>query len=122
MLPRFIGRVGINLLAAALPITLPAQGRVPDPDWRSYNRTVAEDRFSPLTEISRANVGQLREVCHYALGYHVHDGAYLCCPAARCAAHIRRPCGAGRSAHRPDAEALGTRDGHDDAALHEARS
>lgn len=67
MLPRRICRVGINLLAVALPMTLVAQGRAPDGDWRTYNRTLAGDRFSPLTEITRANVGQLKEVCRYAL-------------------------------------------------------
>ena len=58
---------GVVLLAATIPVTLPAQSGVPDADWRTYNRTVAGDRFSPLTEITRANVGQLREVCRYAL-------------------------------------------------------
>ena len=57
----------LTLLAAVFPLGLPAQGRVPDADWRTYNRTLSGDRFSPLTEISRANVGQLREVCRYAL-------------------------------------------------------
>src|ERR1700688_2016104 len=67
MLARFIGRVGIELLAAVFPFTLPAQGLVPDADWRTYNRTLTGDRFSPLTGITRANVGQLTEVCRYAL-------------------------------------------------------
>jgi alcohol dehydrogenase (cytochrome c) len=33
----------------------------------TYNRTVAGDRFSPLAEITPANVSQLREICRYAL-------------------------------------------------------
>ena len=67
MLTRFIGRVGIKLLAVVVPITLPAQGRVPDADWRTYNRTLTGDRFSRLTKDTRANVGELKEVCRCAL-------------------------------------------------------
>jgi alcohol dehydrogenase (cytochrome c) len=40
---------------------------VPDGDWPSYNRTLAGDRFSPLSEIDRSNVASLREVCTYTL-------------------------------------------------------
>ncbi len=36
-------------------------------DWTAYNRTVAGDRFSPLTEITRANVAQIKAVCTYNL-------------------------------------------------------
>jgi alcohol dehydrogenase (cytochrome c) len=36
-------------------------------DWPSYNRTLAGDRFSPLTQIDRANVGTLQQVCAYSL-------------------------------------------------------
>jgi alcohol dehydrogenase (cytochrome c) len=36
-------------------------------DWPSYNRTLAGDRFSPLAEIDRSNVGQLRIACTYTL-------------------------------------------------------
>jgi alcohol dehydrogenase (cytochrome c) len=36
-------------------------------DWMTYNRTLAGDRFSPLDEINRGNVAQLREVCSYTL-------------------------------------------------------
>src|SRR5258706_1881865 len=36
-------------------------------DWSSYNRTLAGDRFSPLAEINRANVAQLKSVCAYTL-------------------------------------------------------
>ena len=59
-----------------------AGGTVPDPvaasarvrpqsvspnDWPGYNRTLAGDRFSPLTEISRANISQIRSICTYRL-------------------------------------------------------
>ena len=49
--------------AAAAPA---AQG-VAAADWPSYNRTLAGDRFSPLTEIDRGNVAQLRIDCTYTL-------------------------------------------------------
>src|SRR5512138_978716 len=34
-------------------------------DWPTYNRTHAGDRFSPLTDITTANVARLRPVCTY---------------------------------------------------------
>ena len=40
---------------------------VPVGDWPSYNRTLAGDRFSPLTEIDRSNVAAMKEICTYAL-------------------------------------------------------
>ena len=36
-------------------------------DWPSYNRTLAGDRFSPLAELNRSNVGRLQQVCAYTL-------------------------------------------------------
>jgi len=36
-------------------------------DWPSYNRTLAGDRFSPLGQITPANVGQLGQICSYNL-------------------------------------------------------
>lgn len=36
-------------------------------DWSAYNRTLAGDRFSPLTAINRANVANLRQICTYTL-------------------------------------------------------
>jgi len=36
-------------------------------DWPEYNRTVAGDRFSPLTQIGRSNVKQLQLLCSYQL-------------------------------------------------------
>ncbi|HEX4681088.1 MAG TPA: PQQ-binding-like beta-propeller repeat protein [Gemmatimonadaceae bacterium] len=41
--------------------------RVPPGDWPSYGRTVAGDRFSPLTQIDRSNVARLAQVCEYVL-------------------------------------------------------
>lgn len=50
----------------ALPQAPPASPRRSG-DWPSYNRTLAGDRFSPLTEINRANVVRLRRICTYTL-------------------------------------------------------
>src|SRR6266550_2249645 len=36
-------------------------------DWPSYNRTLPGDRFSPLAEINRSNVAQLKSICTYTL-------------------------------------------------------
>ena len=36
-------------------------------DWPEYNRTLAGDRYSPLAEITAANVGQLTLRCSYTL-------------------------------------------------------
>ena len=37
-------------------------------DWPSYNRTLSSDRYSPLNQINRTNVGRLKVVCTYDLG------------------------------------------------------
>jgi alcohol dehydrogenase (cytochrome c) len=52
--------------SAASASVLPAPG-VAAGDWPGYNRTLGADRFSPLAEIDRSNVAQLRAVCTYAL-------------------------------------------------------
>ena len=36
-----------------------------DADWLAYNRTLPGDRFSPLAEIDRTNVAQLKQICIY---------------------------------------------------------
>ena len=40
---------------------------VPPGDWMTFNRTLAGDRFSPLSEINHDNVARLRPVCTYTL-------------------------------------------------------
>ena len=66
--------LGIGLVLA-LP-RLAAQGRTGTAagsadDWPSYNRTPAGDRFSPLADITPANVGRLRQVCMFDTGEQV---------------------------------------------------
>ncbi|MCE4369622.1 PQQ-binding-like beta-propeller repeat protein [Xanthomonas hortorum] len=44
------------------------EGRAADDDrgeWRSYNRTVASERFSPLAQINSENADQLEVICTY---------------------------------------------------------
>lgn len=72
MMEAFGGKCGRLTLALvivprlALPQAPPASPRRSG-DWPSYNRTLAGDRFSPLTEINRANVVRLRRICTYTL-------------------------------------------------------
>ena len=66
-------RLSLSLLVAALitgchgTTAPPPAERVPAGDWPSYGRTVAGDRFSPLTQIDRTNVARLGQVCAYVL-------------------------------------------------------
>ena len=56
------GAVASSSAAAASPPNTTAG------DWPSYNRTVNSDRFSPLGEITTANVGKLKVLCTYDVG------------------------------------------------------
>ena len=58
--------LGLSACGRSSSAPTPRQS-VPDGDWPSYNRTLAGDRFSPLGEITPANVGQLTQVCTYNL-------------------------------------------------------
>ncbi|HEY3517519.1 MAG TPA: PQQ-binding-like beta-propeller repeat protein [Gammaproteobacteria bacterium] len=53
--------------ASSTPAAAPVGQGVADADWPTYNRTLAGDRFSPLAEIDRGNVAQLRVACTYVL-------------------------------------------------------
>ena len=44
----------------------------PQEDWPSYNRTLTSNRFSPLNQINRDNVGKLKVLCTYDT--HQHTG------------------------------------------------
>jgi quinoprotein glucose dehydrogenase len=58
-------------LAAALAVSASgaamAQKAMPDGDWRTLNRDLAATRFSPLADINRSNVTQLKPAWTYAL-------------------------------------------------------
>ncbi|HXT14320.1 MAG TPA: PQQ-binding-like beta-propeller repeat protein [Gemmatimonadaceae bacterium] len=53
--------------ASSAPAAAPVAQNVAAADWPAYNRTLAGDRFSPLAEIDRGNVAQLRVACTYVL-------------------------------------------------------
>src|SRR5207248_1468981 len=62
--------LGATLIAAChgtIATTPSAVEQIPAGDWPSYGRTAAGDRFSPLTQIDRANVARLQQVCTYVL-------------------------------------------------------
>ncbi len=54
-------------VASAAPSATAAAQSVAAADWPSYNRTLAGDRFSPLAEIDRGTVAELRVACTYVL-------------------------------------------------------
>lgn len=56
------GHATSGVVSGAAPST-----SVPAGDWPTFNRTLAGDRYSPLAEIDRSNVGRLGVVCRYAL-------------------------------------------------------
>ena len=43
----------------------PASAPPPSGDWTTYNGPLAGDRYSPLAQITAANIGQLRQVCAF---------------------------------------------------------
>lgn len=64
-----VAAVFLTACHRAGPVSAVVSGAAPvaDGDWPAFGRTVAGDRFSPLTQIDRANVAQLRQVCEYVL-------------------------------------------------------
>ncbi len=59
--------VALAALAAGVEVASAAPPATPSADWPAYNRTLAGDRYSPLAEITTANVGQLTLRCAYTL-------------------------------------------------------
>lgn len=59
-------RLATTLLFAASTAALAQQG-IPDGDWVTINRDLASTRFSPLADINRGNVTQLKEAWSYPL-------------------------------------------------------
>ncbi len=46
----------------------------PSPDdWLMYSRTYDAQRFSPLKQITKSNVGQLKEAFHKEIGNGPHE-------------------------------------------------
>jgi len=59
------GSILATLLALGASHAAMAQQSIPDGDWRTINRDLAATRFSPLADINRANVTQLKEAWSY---------------------------------------------------------
>jgi len=94
-------------IATVLALPLSAQRAVSPDDWQGYNRTFAGDRFSPLSEITSANVSRLRPVCTFETGeqvsfqtgpvvvngamYFTSDRATYAIDAATCALRWKQP-------------------------------
>jgi alcohol dehydrogenase (cytochrome c) len=62
---RFI--FALAALAASLEVASAAPPQTPAADWPAYNRTLAGDRYSPLAQITTANVRQLTLRCAFTL-------------------------------------------------------
>lgn len=61
--------VGICMLCGAKPThTAPAKNTVRDSDWPVYNGESTGDRFSPLTQVNRTNVKNLRLAWRFDVG------------------------------------------------------
>lgn len=61
---------GLGLMATAALMAggaAIAQGAEPDGDWQTINRDAASTRYSPLTDINRANVAGLKEAWRYPI-------------------------------------------------------
>jgi membrane-bound PQQ-dependent dehydrogenase (glucose/quinate/shikimate family) len=67
MTPRSLSIV-VAVLSAALALGFAGADGVKDGDWRSYGRDPGGQRFSPLAEIDRGNVGRLRRAWTYHTG------------------------------------------------------
>src|SRR5262245_15911776 len=55
------------MIALATGAVVQAKTAMPDGDWRALNRDLAHTRFSPLTQIDRANVANLKPVWTYQM-------------------------------------------------------
>jgi PQQ-dependent dehydrogenase (methanol/ethanol family) len=65
--PKYAVGIALAALAACAEATSAAPPAAHAADWPAYNRTLAGDRYSPLAEITTANVGQLELRCEYTL-------------------------------------------------------
>src|SRR5215472_6474715 len=65
--PTYAVGLALAALAACAEVASAAPPAAHPADWPAYNRTLAGDRYSPLAEITTANVGQLTLRCAYTL-------------------------------------------------------
>src|SRR5262249_8834350 len=62
--------LGMGACIVAGVSALFASARAADPpftDWPSFNRTLTSERYAPIDEINRRNVGRLKPLCVYDL-------------------------------------------------------
>ena len=62
---------GLSVLAAIAFLTGSARAQIPEPsdaDWITYNRTLQGDRYSPLKEITTANIRNLKSIATFDTG------------------------------------------------------
>src|ERR1700744_5828819 len=55
------------MIALATGAVVQAKTAIPDADWRTIDRDLAQTRFSPLTQITRANVANLKTAWTYQM-------------------------------------------------------
>lgn len=69
LLPVLIGVVGTGLASSSIAASssVAQSSAEAAADWPAYSRTVGGDRYSPLRQINRSNVGTLKSVCSYDL-------------------------------------------------------
>jgi alcohol dehydrogenase (cytochrome c) len=67
-IPRRAVRTAASIVAGVSALV--GSTRAADPpltDWPSFNRTLTSERYAPLDEINRRNVGRLKQLCVYDL-------------------------------------------------------
>ena len=69
---RFVGLAAAGTLVAGIGVWAQqnprTQSTVPDGDWRTINRDLAANRYSPLKDINTSNVASLKEAWTFRLG------------------------------------------------------
>ena len=77
VVPLLLAALVVALAAAAVPTWFAQSGRTqtpsPDNDWPSYRRDAAGTGYSPLADITPANVGGLAAAWTYNLENDVHE-------------------------------------------------
>ena len=72
---RYVLIIWLSVLAAITLLTGSTLAQIPemsDADWMTYNRTLQGDRYSPLKEITTANVKNLKPVATFDTGERVN--------------------------------------------------
>ena len=77
----------------APPTTTTTEGAVAptDVEWRAHGRTPAEQRYSPLDQITVDNVTGQQHLCQLVLQASLNDTFKRPCPEYRVVALIRQP-------------------------------